>query len=543
MMAAEMGEREINHIMCFLETKIGTKTNSLSAVGDSYYIYSLFGGGGFAPLPFLEYWRFCMKKFFRHITKVIIFSFVMCLFLPLQAHADVVSSTSLCQCNVYDSGSSYMQQRFFGIHYDSSTSPVILTYSNGDSIYYYAALVNTRLGLEVLQKSFAGKSSDGSDLTDTNQDITWTPDHVENAIGNYCYYTYISHETVGSKYLPYSFDVPVIEFSSLQELQDHVASGDLTDDIPIDTDTDGYTLDKSLGLVKNARWKHLESKDKYNQVLQDAMNKGTGTGDPGNAFYSDIYTRYAEFVQDKCSFATTSTTGVKIGGRYQLQYASRVGFTFAYNLPDLLEHTDFTKQYYKRFGSPKPYPVVNGTNFDANQNIQSLFLQAYQWNDSLPSVGNLRRSLIFKETKYWIDVRIIDTKTKTYGAWYAMDMINNTAKEVVTDDGDIDSDVSSEDDAGNYTKEEGEGDTFQDAEDNAKEVDHSTHYDQKWYDDIKDNTKKSAPAFKNLLSMITGIPKMIATLFSWLPSWVLELVSAFFAIIIVLALLRFVLGS
>lgn len=482
-----------------------------------------------------------MKKLFRHVAGVIIFSFVACLFLPMQVKADVIRDTPLFYTALYPSGSGYLQQRFFAEAYDSSTSPVILYYTGADGYkYYYAALTNTRLMLSVRQKSFFGHSE--SDMTDQNDDVVHDNLFFEyNADGNRCYYVSISSASPNSDTLPFVFFVPAIEFSSLQELKEHVASGDLSDDIPIDTD--GYSLDKSLGLVQNARWKHLESKDKYNEVLHDAINSGTGTGDSGNANYSDIYTHYASFVQDKCSFATTSTTGLKIGGRYQLQYASRVGFTFAYNLPDLLEGIDNTKQYYKRFGSPKPYPIVDGTNFDANQNIQSLFLQAYAWNDSLPSIGTWKRSLIFKETKYWIDVRIIDTKNKTYGAWYAMDMNTNTAKEVVTNDGDIDSDISSEDDAHGYTKEEGEGDTFKDAEDNAKEVDKSTHYDQKWYDSIKDNTKKSAPAFKTLLNMITGIPSMIATLFSWLPSWVLELVSAFFALVVVLALLRFVLGS
>ena len=489
-----------------------------------------------------------MKKLFRHVAGVIILSFVVCLFLPLQTQAGEPTTTEIFFTPVEDlENGYYSQRRFFCQGYDSSVSPVVFYYDTHDDsvpdarIQYFVSLSNTRLMFDLVTKRYVGTSPDDLHYR-PNDDVVSSGGtfFFEDATGHRHYYLYGPSSTIDSLN-SWTFNVALIPVSSIEELRSILLNDDISDFIPPNTDT--YSLDKSLGLVKNARWKHLESKDKYNQVLQDAMNLGTGTGDPGNAFYSDIYTRYAEFVQDKCSFATISTTGIKIGGRYQLQYASRVGFTFAYNLPDLLEHTDFTKQFYKRFGSSKPYPIVNGTNFDANQNIQSLFVQAYQWNDTLPSVGNLKRSLIFKETKYWIDVRIIDTKTKTYGAWYAMDMINNTAKEVVTDDGDIDSDVSSEDDAGNYTKEEGEGDTFQDAEDNAKEVDHSTHYDQKWYDDVKDNTKKSAPAFKNLLSMITGIPSMIATLFSWLPSWVLELVSAFFALVVVLALLRFVLGS
>lgn len=501
-----------------------------------------------------------MKKFFRHITKVIIFSFVICLFLPLQAHAEISLPPRAYFCG-FELKPPLASNK-------NATSPAKygLSWIMGDADTRIFTVGSKRVNSnDPSNNSFSVSvafvnsshyvSSDtvveaGSFYYDTSKN-----DYVEDSTvcslsnyrlnnGDYCTMGgIILYGRSWSNFIPFGLDLRdygQYGYNDEAFLAD-LNSGNISE--YVDTNTDGYSLDKSLGMVKNAHWRHLESKDEYNKVLQDAINSGTGTGDSGNANYSDIYIRYASFVQDKCSFATTSTTGVKIGGRYQLQYASRVGFTFAYNLPDLLEGIDNTKQYYKKFGSPKPYPVVNGTNFDANKNIQSLFTQAYAWNDSLPSIGTWKRSLVFKETKYWIDVRIIDTKNKTYGAWYAMDMETNKASEVTTHNGDIDGDITSDDPADPYAKIEGEGDTFKDAEDNSHEVDHTQTYDQTWYDHIKDNTKKSAPAFKNLLSMITGIPKMIATLFSWLPNWVLELVSAFFALVVVLALLRFVLGS
>lgn len=499
-----------------------------------------------------------MKKLFRHITKVLLFSFVICLFLPLmalQAYADDINLPPKVYFCGFDlvppcSESNYTAPAKFGLTWvrdgDDTRVYTVGCLDSSGNCKIGVAFVNSNRYPDHTVVDYGSFYFDSSSSTYVENASSW--DIWDNARrarldnGDYCIFFWVSGQPFNwDKYTPFGLEFYSYDYSIPSDFLRDLNAGAIPE--YRDTNTDNYSLDKSVGLVQNARWKHLESKDKYNEVLQDALHLGTGTGDPGAIDYKNIYTRYAEFVQDKCSFATTSTTGVKIGGRYQLQYASRVGFTFAYNLPDLLEGTDFTKQYYKRFGSPKPYPIVNGTNFDANQNIQSLFTQAYDWNDSLPSIGTLRRMLVFKETKYWIDVRIIDTKNKTYGAWYAMDMKTNTAKEVVTDDGDIDSDVSSEDDAHGYIKEEGEGDTFKDAEDNAKEVDKSTRYDQKWYDDIAGNTKKSAPAFKTLLNMITGIPSMIATLFSWLPSWVLELVSAFFAIVVVLALLRFVLGS
>lgn len=485
-----------------------------------------------------------MKKFFRHITKVIIFSFVMCLFLPLttlQARADVVSSTSLCQCNVYDAGSSYMQQRFFGVNYDSSTSPVILTYTLNNHVSYYAALVNTRLGLDVVQKSFAGHSSDGSDLSDTNQDITWTPSRVENAIGSYCYYTYIDNVKVGSKYLPYSFDVPVIEFSSLDELKEHVASGDLTDDIPVDTD--GYTLDKNLGHVTNAKWKHLVSNDLKSQVVSDGFAQ-YGIGVDGTAkMDSYTYSRYSTFSKDKCSFATKSSTGLNLlDSRYQLQYCSRVQMTFHYNLLGVIP-TDNTKDYTKRFTSPKPYPVADGCSFDAAKNIESLFSQGFAYNESLPAFGTALRNFLFDETKYWIDVRIVDKQKHTYGAWYAMALEDNKARVITTDDGDIGSDVDSEEEIGNYTKIEGTGDTFDDADDNSHEVKDTEQFSKDKWTEASKGVKDSYSAAKSLINMVSGLPQMIGTLFSWLPSWCLSLVGVFFSLVIVLALLRFVLGS
>lgn len=480
-----------------------------------------------------------MKKLFRHITKVIIFSFVICLFLPLQAHADVVSNTSLCQCNVYDSGSGYMQQRFFTTAYDSSTSPVILSYTSDGDIYYYAALVNTRLMLTVIQKSFFGKTSD--DLSDTNKDITWEPSYVENAIGNRCYYTHVDRVTVGSKYLPYSFDVPVIEFTSLKELKDHVASGDLTDDIP--ADTDDYSLDKNLGHVTNAKWKHLVSNDLKSQVVSDGFAQ-YGVGVDGTAkMDSYTYSRYSAFSKDKCSFATKSSTGLNLlDSRYQLQYCSRVQMTFHYNLLGVIP-TDNTKDYTKRFTSPKPYPAVDGCSFDAAKNIESLFSQGFAYNESLPAFGTALRNFLFDETKYWIDVRIVDKKTHTYGPWYAMALEDNKARVITTDDGDIGSDVDSEEDVGNYTKIEGTGDTFDDAEDNSHEVKDTEQFSKDKWTDASKGVKDSYSTAKALIKMVAGLPQMIGTLFSWLPSWCLALVSVFFSLVIVLALLRFVLGS
>lgn len=491
-----------------------------------------------------------MKKLFRHVAGVIIFSFVACLFLPLSIYAGEPTSSEVMSSNVTYWGQYYYQYHYSMEGYDSSTEPILFYIDNrkmhpddypenSDArIQYFVALTNTRLMFTFVNYEYSGKTE--NDLTLSSQN-TGGDFWFEDATGHRHYYTYGPSANVDSL-STWTFNVQPVEVSSMDELRSILLNDDISDYLP--ANTDGYKLDKSLGMVKNAKWKHLESKDELHKLIQDAINLGTGTGDPGAFDYKEIYTRYAKFVQDKCSFATTSTTGVKIGGRYQIQYASRVGFTFAYNLPDLLEGTDYTKQYYKKFGSPKPYPIVNGTNFDANENIQSLFTQAYAWNDSLPSVGNWRRALVFKETKYWIDVRIIDNKNKTYGSWYAMDMETNKGSEVTTDNGDIDGDITSDDPADPYAKIEGEGDTFKDAEDNSHDVgDHTDHYDQKWYDDIKDNTKKSAPAFKNLLAMVKGIPSMIKTLFSWLPSWVLELVSVFFALVIALALLRFVLGS
>lgn len=500
-----------------------------------------------------------MKKLFRHITKAIIFSFVICLFLPLQAYADSIPPRAYFVG--FDIVPPFYNQDKWSTPAQAGLS---WTRDGGESTRVYVVGCIDKDSTSDFKQCTIGVAFVNSSHYPSNSSIDY---------GNFAYipssdsfYNYESTSTpnynfrlLNGDYASMFWFTPGVfasNFSAFGSLAGEVKpSGyrfpndfetDLNNGvIPeyVDTNTDNYSLDKSLGMVKNAHWRHLESKNEYNKVLQDAINKGTGTGDPGAFDYKEIYTNYAKFVQDKCSFATTSTTGVKIGGRYQLQYASRVGFTFRYNLPDLLESTDYTKQYYKRFGSSKPYPIVNGTNFDANQNIQSLFTQAYAWNDSLPSIGTWRRMLVFKETKYWIDVRIIDTKNKTYGAWYAMDMETNKGSEVTTDNGDIDGDITSDDPADPYAKIEGEGDTFQDAEDNSHEVDHTQTYDQTWYDHIKDNTKKSGPAFKNLLSMISGIPKMIATLFSWLPNWVLELVSAFFALVIVLALLRFVLGS
>lgn len=488
-----------------------------------------------------------MKKLFRHITKVLLFSFVMCLFLPLTVvRADTVQSTFLGETGVY--GNYYnFQQRFFGVNYDSSTSPVILYYddvSQSDAKtnrYYFAALVNTRLGLTVKQKSFVSTKPYGDEFEDSKQDLTHEPSHVENAIGNYCYYTPIGSSTVGSKDHPWKFDVPVIPCASLDQVKEYIVKGDLTDDIPVDTDN--YSLDKSLGHVTNAKWKHLVSNDLKSKVVSDGFAQ-YGVGVDGTAkMDSYTYSRYSAFSKDKCSFATKSSTGLNLlDSRYQLQYCSRVQMTFHYNLLDVIP-TDNTKDYTKRFTSPKPYPAVNGCSFDAAKNIESLFSQGFTYNESLPAFGTALRNFLFDETKYWIDVRIVDKKTHKYGAWYAMALEDNKARVITTDDGDIGSDVDSEEDVGNYTKIEGTGDTFDDAEDNSHEVKDTEQFSKDKWSEASKGVKDSYSTAKSLIKMVAGLPQMIGTLFSWLPSWCLSLVAVFFSIIIVLALLRFILGS
>lgn len=124
-----------------------------------------------------------------------------------------------------------------------------------------------------------------------------------------------------------------------------------------------------------------------------------------------------------------------------------------------------------------------------------------------------------------------------------MALEDNKARVITTDDGDIGSDVDSEEDVGNYTKIEGTGDTFDDADDNSHEVKDTEQFSKDKWTEASKGVKDSYSAAKSLINMVSGLPQMIGTLFSWLPSWCLSLVGVFFSLIIVLALLRFVLGS
>ena len=480
-----------------------------------------------------------MKKLFRHITSVIIFSFVICLFLPLLAHADVSSGTELYKTNTAHDSGGYFYHLFTAQGYDSSLTPAILVLHVDDTTYTYGVLSNTRAMLDVSDQYFW--SANGEDFSSSNTTVYSSYERVTNSDGNYCYYTPLTSYTKGNVFLPLQFSCPYVEFNSIEDLKEFVAKGDISDELPADTDT--FTLDKNLGHVTNAKWKHLVSNDLKSQVVSDGFAQ-YGVGVDGTAkMDSYTYSRYASFSKDKCSFATKSSTGLNLlDSRYQLQYCSRVQMTFHYNLLGVIP-TDNTKDYTKRFTSPKPYPAVDGCSFDAAKNIESLFSQGFSYNESLPAFGTALRNFLFDETKYWIDVRIVDKKTHTYGAWYAMALEDNKARVITTDDGDIGSDVDSEEDVGNYTKIEGTGDTFDDAEDNSHEVKDTEQFSKDKWTDASKGVKDSYSTAKTLIKMVAGLPQMIGTLFSWLPSWCLSLVGVFFSIIIVLALLRFVLGS
>ena len=388
---------------------------------------------------------------------------------------------------------------------------------------------------------FAFNVSNNTYSSNFNTYDTWTlKTRLTN--GDYCVYFWFSSNSGWSDFSPFG---GLVDKPSTYSFPDDFLSDLGAGNIPeyIDTNTDNYSLDKSLGHVTNAKWKHLVSDDLKSQVVAEGFSQ-YGVGVDGTAkMDSYTYSRYSSFSKDKCSFATKSSTGLNLNeSRYQLQYCSRVQMTFHYNLLGVIP-TDNTKDYTKRFTSPKPYPITVGCSFDASSNIESLFAQGFAYNESLPAFGTALRNFLFDETKYWIDVRIIDTKTKTYGAWFAMALEDNKARVITTDDGDIGSDVDSEEDAGNYTKIEGSGDTFEDAEHNSHEVTDTEQFSKDKWTDASKGVKDSYSTAKSLINMVSGFPQMIGTLFSWLPSWCLALVAVFFSIIIVLTLLRFVLGS
>lgn len=198
-------------------------------------------------------------------------------------------------------------------------------------------------------------------------------------------------------------------------------------------------------------------------------------------------------------------------------------------------------------------------DWDAQDNIKGLDRSKYKWidwksaNDKVEAdkTSNAHKPNVFeKMTSYanyqyepiWY-LRIVSQDNK-YGAW--IKLYNSTNKGKYRSESVDDDDNAVPDSGGGYSKPKdtseitGTGDTPEDAKNNVQKTEEKQ--DNK---DIQDASGGSNSTFDELEEFTKGIgdvPKMIADIFSFLPSWCLDVVAIGFALLMILIVVKFIRG-
>ena len=198
-------------------------------------------------------------------------------------------------------------------------------------------------------------------------------------------------------------------------------------------------------------------------------------------------------------------------------------------------------------------------DWDAQDNIKGLDRSKYRWidwksaNDKVESdkTDKAHKPNVFeKMTTYanyqyepiWY-LRIVSRDNK-YGAW--VKLYNSTNKGKYRSESVDDDDNAVPDYGGGYNKPKdtseitGTGDTPEDAKNNVPKAE-----EKQDNDDLNDSANGNNSTFDKLEQFTKGIgdvPKMIADIFSFLPSWCLEVVAIGFALLMILVVVKFIRG-
>lgn len=198
-------------------------------------------------------------------------------------------------------------------------------------------------------------------------------------------------------------------------------------------------------------------------------------------------------------------------------------------------------------------------DWDAQDNIKGLDRSKYRWIDwnsanykvEADKTDKAHKPNVFeKMTTYanyqyepiWY-LRIVSQDNK-YGAW--VKLYNSTNKGKYRSESVDDDDNSVPDSGGGYKKPKdtseitGTGDTPEDAKNNVPKAE-----EKQDNDDLNDSANGNNSTFYKLEQFTKGIgdvPKMIADIFSFLPSWCLEVVAIGFALLMILVVVKFIRG-
>lgn len=198
-------------------------------------------------------------------------------------------------------------------------------------------------------------------------------------------------------------------------------------------------------------------------------------------------------------------------------------------------------------------------DWDAQDNIKGLDRSKYRWidwksandkveadkTDKAHKPNAFEKMTTYANYQYepiWY-LRIVSQDNK-YGAW--VKLYNSTNKGKYRSESVDDDDNAVPDSGGGYNKPKdtseitGTGDTPEDAKNNVPKAE-----EKQDNDDLNDSANGNNSTFDKLEQFTKGIgdvPKMIADIFSFLPSWCLEVVAIGFALLMILVVVKFIRG-
>ena len=306
------------------------------------------------------------------------------------------------------------------------------------------------------------------------------------------------------------------------------------------------TGEKSDGMIIGGSG-YLPNTQAYSEIgCLDNVQMETYITNKKELDFADENADLAKINQDKVIvYSSTSTTGIDLSkGGYKVQlYGSYAWQDKSGNIKSEDKgHKTFIKDW------------------DAQDNIKGLDRSKYKWidwksandkveadkTDKAHKPNAFEKMTTYANYQYepiWY-LRIVSQDNK-YGAW--VKLYNSSTKKGNYDSDSVDDDGNKVSDSqGGYDKTKstseitGTGDTPEDAKDNVQKAEEKQ--DNK---DIQDASGGSNSTFDKLEEFTKGIgdvPKMIADIFSFLPSWCLEVVSIGFALLMILIVVKFIRG-
>ena len=310
-------------------------------------------------------------------------------------------------------------------------------------------------------------------------------------------------------------------------LIEYVSGKNTGEKLDIDLDAGHYSPDskqyKEIGSLKNVR---VDTVQDINSIVDVEGN-------------SDL----ADVKQDKVIvYDSSSSTGVDLSkGGYKVQlYGS---FAYQSRDGDIIHEDKGTKTFIKDWNAENNIRKSGKYTYIDWSSANKIVDAGKSKNASKPSKAELWTKLnhMYQFEPIWY-LRIV-SKDNKYGPWVRVERTSGGKYKVDSVD---DNDDPVRDDDGGYKKPDSNsevvsgGDGLEDAKDKVPKAEEKQDEDDK--DEITSGNNSTFDKLEQFVKGIGDVPKIIADIFSFLPSWCLEVVAIGFALLVILIVVKFIRG-